>query len=133
MRAFFVVVLAPILHLFASVCKAQGPVCVQALGSEQAVERLDEGVVGRFAGPREVERDTALIGPQIQITRNKLSAMVDPDRRREADVATESFEHLNDVGPAKRHATMSETGPFATCRDVRSMSAIRGEPDSLCS
>jgi hypothetical protein len=28
---------------------------------------------------------------------------------------------------------MSEIGPFATCRDARSMSAIRGESDSLCS
>ena len=40
---------------------------VQAFRPELAVEQFDEGVVGRFAGPGEVERDAALIRPQIQV------------------------------------------------------------------
>jgi hypothetical protein len=68
MGAFFVVVLAPILHLFSGVCKAQEPMGVQTLGSEAAIESFDIGVVGWLSRPREVERDTALISSQIQIT-----------------------------------------------------------------
>src|ERR1044071_6563508 len=67
MRALFVVVPAPILHLFPRVRKVHEPVRVQTLGAEPTVECFDEGVVGRFAGPREVECDTVLVGPQIQV------------------------------------------------------------------
>jgi hypothetical protein len=41
----------------------QEPVAVEAFVAQAAVERLHEGVVGRFARPREVERDAVLIGP----------------------------------------------------------------------
>ena len=40
---------------------------IQTLGSEATVERFDEGIVGWFTRPREVERNTALVGPQIQV------------------------------------------------------------------
>jgi hypothetical protein len=45
----------------------QEPVNMQTLGLEAPVERLDERVVGGFAWSGEVERDAALISPQIQI------------------------------------------------------------------
>jgi hypothetical protein len=48
MGPFFVIVSAPILHLFLRVGKAQEPVGVQALRTEAAIESLDEGVVGRL-------------------------------------------------------------------------------------
>jgi len=41
MGAFLIVVSAPILHLFPSVCKAQEPVGVETLGSEATIERFD--------------------------------------------------------------------------------------------
>jgi hypothetical protein len=44
MRSILVVVLAPILQLFAGVGKGQEPVRVQALGAQAAVEGLDKGV-----------------------------------------------------------------------------------------
>jgi hypothetical protein len=44
-----VVVSTPILHLFAGIRKGQEPVLVQAFRTESAVERFDEGVIGRFA------------------------------------------------------------------------------------
>lgn len=77
MGPFFVVVSAPSLHFLLGVRKGQEPVSVEAFGPEAAVEGLDERVVGRFAGPREVQRDTALLGPQIQITRHELAALID--------------------------------------------------------
>jgi hypothetical protein len=49
-RPILVVVLAPILQLFAGVGKRQEPVRVKALRPEAPVERLNEGVVGRFSG-----------------------------------------------------------------------------------
>ncbi len=76
-RAFFVVVLAPILHLFSRVRKVQEPVSVQTFGSEATVEGFNERIVGWFSWPGEVKRDAALVGPQIQIARHKLGALVD--------------------------------------------------------
>jgi hypothetical protein len=43
---------------------------VQALGPEAAIERIDEGIVCRLAGAREVDRDPALIGPEIHVARD---------------------------------------------------------------
>ena len=56
-----------------------GTVGVQALVAEAAVERLDEGVVGRLAGSREVERDAVSVGPPVKGLRNELRAIVDPN------------------------------------------------------
>jgi hypothetical protein len=56
-RALFVVVFAPILQLGSGVVKGHEPMGVQAFGAEPTIERFDEGVVGRLAGPGEVERN----------------------------------------------------------------------------
>jgi hypothetical protein len=55
---------------------------VQIFCSEVSVGRLDEGIVGGFFGPGEVEGDAALISPQMQITRHELRALVDAGRSR---------------------------------------------------
>ena len=75
-RALFVVVLTPILQFFLGVSKAQEPVSVQTFCPEAAIERFDEGVVGRLARPGEVERDAALIGPEIQVARVRSDAFI---------------------------------------------------------
>ena len=54
--------------------------CVQAFGAEPTVECFDESIVRGFAGPREVQRDVALICPEIQVAGDKLVALVHPDR-----------------------------------------------------
>jgi len=41
--------------------------CVQTFRSEFAIERLDEGIVSWPAGSGEVERDAALISPEVEI------------------------------------------------------------------
>jgi hypothetical protein len=52
MRAFPVIVLAPILHLFLSICKAKEPMSVQTFCPEAAGEGFDERVVGWLAKSR---------------------------------------------------------------------------------
>src|SRR5665213_931662 len=79
---------------------------VQTLRSEPAIERFDEGVVGRLAWSREVERDTTLVSPQIQVARDKLGALVDADRRGEAHLPTYPFEYLDDVDATECEARL---------------------------
>ena len=55
MRAFFIVVLAPILQLFLSIRKTQEPVGVQTFRSEAAVEGFDVSVVRWLSRSREVQ------------------------------------------------------------------------------
>src|ERR1700722_7631089 len=74
MRAFLIVVPTPILQLFPGVCKAQEPMGVQTFRSEAAIEGFNECIVGRLSGPGEVERDAALVSPQIQVARHELGA-----------------------------------------------------------
>ena len=56
LRPNLVVVLSPSFQLFVSVRKRHEPVGVQALHSEPAIESLDEAVVRRLSGAREVQR-----------------------------------------------------------------------------
>ena len=53
---------------------------VQTFRPQAPVERFDEGVVGRFAWPREVQRDAPRIRPEIEISADELRALVDADR-----------------------------------------------------
>src|ERR1700679_2765088 len=93
----FVVVSTPILHLRTCVVKTHEPVCVQALRAEFAVERFDEAIIRRLAWPREVEDDAPLIGPQIEIARDELRALIDTDALGEADDLADPFQRLHDV------------------------------------
>lgn len=58
------------------------PILVQALGSEFAVEGLDERVIGGFAGPAEVELDLVEVRPLIHGLGGELTTVVDLDRFR---------------------------------------------------
>ena len=84
MGPHLVVVSTPSLAFSPRVVEAHEPVGVQALGSELAVERLDEGVVGRLAGPGEVERDAASDTPTDRAPADELGALVDADRLRDS-------------------------------------------------
>ena len=50
---------------------------IQTFGPELVVERFDEAIVGRLAGPREVERDIVCIGPEVEIAQDEFAAIVD--------------------------------------------------------
>ena len=82
---------------------------VETLGSESTVERFDKCIVGRLAWSREVECDTTLVSPQIQVARYKLGALVDPDGRRQPHLSPDSFQHIDDICAA-------EVEPRLQCR-----------------
>jgi hypothetical protein len=58
------------------------PVRVQAFSPEAAVKGLDIRIVGGLARLREVEREAAHAGPQVEGAGDQLGALVDPDRTR---------------------------------------------------
>ena len=116
MGSILVVVPAPSLHLFAGVRKRQEPVRVHALGSDPAVERLCKSVVGWLAGPGEVERHAPRGSPQIEVARDGLAALVDPNDLRIADRRADPFERLDDV--------LTPVAEPRDCQDFRVRAAI---------
>jgi hypothetical protein len=58
MWAQFVIVSTPSLAFSSRFVEAYEPVGIQAFDPELAVQGFDIGIVCRFAGPAEVERDT---------------------------------------------------------------------------
>ena len=98
--AHLIVVSTPSLAFSTCFVEAQEPVGVQAFGSELAVERLDEGVVSRFAWPTEVERNALQIGPQVELPADELRAVVDTDRLGIAELGRAAFQRLDDMTPA---------------------------------
>jgi OmpA family len=73
---------------------------VQTFRSEFAIERFDEGVFSGLARPGEVERDIALISPQVEITRDELGALIDADCR-EPDLPADLFAYLHNIRTAE--------------------------------
>ena len=60
-------------------------------------EAFDEAVVGRPARPGEVEHDTFLVGPQVEVTANEFRALVHPDGLRIARAPADPFERGDHV------------------------------------
>lgn len=76
--------------------------CVQALGAQFTVKRLDEAVVGWFSGSREVQGDIVGIGPKIEIAGDKFAAVINPDRLRITSPLTDTLQRLNHIFTAIR-------------------------------
>ena len=74
---------------------------VQAFRSELAVEGLDKRIVRWLARPREVERHSFHVGPQIQLAGYKLAALINPDRGWIADLGTDPFQHFHHIRSAE--------------------------------
>jgi transposase InsO family protein len=55
----------------------------------------------RFSTRSLVERDTAVVRPQIQIARHKLRALVHLYGGGESHLSPDSFQHLDDIGAAE--------------------------------
>jgi len=82
-------------RISARLVEAEEPVGVQVLRPELAVQAFDKGIVCRFAGPAEVERDAAHEGPQIELLADEFRPAVDPDSLRIANLSAK--ERLNKV------------------------------------
>jgi hypothetical protein len=72
MRSDLVVVSTPSLAFSGRFVEGHEPVRIEALGAELAVQALDEGIVGRFAGPAVVERDLMNEGPKVKLFADEL-------------------------------------------------------------
>jgi len=70
---------------------------VQVFSPELAVQALDERLVGRLAGPAEVERDAAHKGPQIELSADVFRTIVEPDRLRAPDLLDRPLERFDDI------------------------------------
>ena len=71
--------------------------CVQAFGSELAVKAFDEAVVRRLTRSREVQNDAFLIGPEIEIARDKLRSLINTDCFWIANIFADALECLNNI------------------------------------
>ena len=66
--------------------------------SEFAIQALDEGVVGRFAWPAEVERDVVHESPQVEFLADEFRSIVETDGLGIAKPTTDTLERFNDIG-----------------------------------
>lgn len=57
------------------------PALVETLVAQATVETLDETVLDGFAGPDELQRDPARVGPLIEMLARELGAVVAHERR----------------------------------------------------
>src|SRR5438046_8451844 len=78
-RSHLVVVSTPSLAFSACLVEAEEPIGVQALSPKLAVQAFDECVVGRLAGPAEVESDAAHEGPQVELLTDEFRPIVEPN------------------------------------------------------
>src|SRR5262249_43117851 len=97
MRSLLVVVSTPSLAFSPRVVEAHEPVCIQAFRSELTIEGFDEGIIGGLARSGEVQGDTPLVGPEVEIARNELSPLVDADRLRKSKLSADIFEDLDNI------------------------------------
>jgi hypothetical protein len=75
-----VVVISERLTFYPGISQRQEPVLVDALGADLAIEGLDKAVVGRLAGPREVEGESILVSPQVKVAGDEFWPVVDTYR-----------------------------------------------------
>ncbi len=80
---------------------------IEAFLPEPAVEGLDIGVVGRLPRTREVQRDVVPIGPEIDVFRDELRPLVNPDRPRPSMLLRDPFQNLYNLQAANPLAHMN--------------------------
>lgn len=74
-----IVASTPILQLFAGICKAHEPVCVQAFRPELAVEAFDESVLLRLAGGDVVPVEAGRLNPPQYFHAGEFRAVIGGD------------------------------------------------------
>lgn len=71
--------------------------CVQTLAPEVAIEGFNIGVVRGFSWSAEVKDDIVGISPQIEVARDELATIVDPDRLGIANFGANPLKRLHDI------------------------------------
>ncbi len=69
----------------------------QAFCPETPVERFDERIVCRLAGPRKIQCDALGVGPKVKVARDELRALIDTDRLWIANSGAGALQRLHDV------------------------------------
>src|SRR5437667_1949978 len=100
-RSHLVVVSTPSLAFSACLVEAEEPIGVQALSPKLAVQAFDECVVGRLAGPAEVESDAAHEGPQVELLTDEFRPIVEPNGLWTADFMPYPVERVDDIDATK--------------------------------
>ena len=90
----------PSLAVSPRLVEAEEPVGIQALGSELAVQGLDEGVVRRLSGSAEMQCDTAHERPEIGLLADEFRPVVEPDCLWIPKLSAHPFESIDDIGAA---------------------------------
>jgi len=98
MRSHIVVVLTPKFDLCPGVVKVQEPMLVQAFKTNAGVEAFNEGIVSGFSRSAEVQDDPIRIGPQVELARGELAAVVHSDASRLAERGNGLIEHQHYIG-----------------------------------
>src|SRR5262249_56004223 len=83
MGTHLVVIDPPRLDPRARIVAVEKPVLVEALVTELAVERFDEGIVDRFTGSDEMQLNAILVRPRVERAAGKFGAVVCDDLLRE--------------------------------------------------
>src|SRR5665213_1333145 len=92
-----IVVSTPSLAFSACFVETEEPIRIQTFRSELAVQRFDEGIVGRFARTAEVERHAFHKGPEIEILADELGAVVQTYRLRITELSSRALKRLDHV------------------------------------
>src|ERR1700741_5276838 len=95
-----VVVSTPSLAFPPRFVEAHETMRVEALGAELAVQALDEGIVGRVAGPAEVARHVVQEGPKVELLADDLGTVVETDGLGIAGLLRGVIEGGDDIGAA---------------------------------
>lgn len=90
-----IVMPAPGLDLLAGILQREEPAFVETFRPQAGVEGLDQRVVGRFAGPAEVQSYLVQIGPLIEGLGREFGAVIDGDRFRSASLQGQPPEGLH--------------------------------------
>ncbi len=98
MRPLLVVVLPPLLDPGPCISRGQEPRGVQALRPQARIERLDKGVVRRFARSGEIDLHLVQVRPVIQQTPCELQPVVHPQAPRLTPQAYQLVQHLHHLG-----------------------------------
>jgi hypothetical protein len=79
MWSHLVVLDTPIFHLLACFVQIHEPVLPKTFESDGCIEAFGVGIVGWLTWPTEIQRDAVGVGPEIELLRGKLAALVDAD------------------------------------------------------